>query len=243
MSPVGKIYFSERETIDMSEEIILTPTEELYKEIFIELPEHDIDERDIPELLGLLDTIILSSEAKAIKMRLGLGCDKHTFQAIGEEFDLSAERIRQIVLKAFRRLRHPSRSKRIKLLFVSPAELREQIKELQDRAYRLSGEVAKLKSERSAIQRNLKHCAACSSLFIEERCATPDERVTIEEMDFTVRTFHCLKRANINTLADLVERTRKDLRKIRNFGGKNLEEVERKMTELGIQLQDDDYEQ
>ena len=60
--------------------------------------------------------------------------------------------------------------------------------------------------------------------------------MTIEELDLSVRSFNCLKRANINTVADLAEKTEDDMMKVRNLGRKSLEEVKKKLEELGLAL-------
>ena len=59
---------------------------------------------------------------------------------------------------------------------------------------------------------------------------------TIEELDFSVRSFNCLKRAGINTVADLTSKTQEELMKVRNMGTKSLEEVEKKLEKLGLHL-------
>ncbi len=58
----------------------------------------------------------------------------------------------------------------------------------------------------------------------------------IEDMDFSVRTYNCLKRASFNTIGDLVVRTEEDMMKVRNLGKKSLEEVQTKLDELGLKL-------
>ena len=60
--------------------------------------------------------------------------------------------------------------------------------------------------------------------------------MTIEELDLSVRSFNCLKRANINTVADLVAKTQDEMIKVRNLGRKSLEEVEQKLAALGLAL-------
>ena len=62
----------------------------------------------------------------------------------------------------------------------------------------------------------------------------PDAR--IEELDFSVRTYNCLKKANILTIGDLVQITENDLMQIRNFGKKSLIEVREKLSQLGLSL-------
>ena len=60
--------------------------------------------------------------------------------------------------------------------------------------------------------------------------------MTIEELDLSVRAFNCLKRAGINTVAELVQRNQEDMMKVRNLGKKSLEEVEQKLIALGLAL-------
>ncbi|MCR4706533.1 MAG: DNA-directed RNA polymerase subunit alpha [Clostridiales bacterium] len=60
--------------------------------------------------------------------------------------------------------------------------------------------------------------------------------MTIEELDLSVRAFNCLKRAGINTVAELVQKNQEDMMKVRNLGKKSLEEVEQKLAALGMAL-------
>ncbi len=61
--------------------------------------------------------------------------------------------------------------------------------------------------------------------------------LSIEELDLSVRSYNCLKRAGINTVEDLASKTEEDMMKVRNLGRKSLEEVLNKMAELGLELQ------
>ncbi len=63
---------------------------------------------------------------------------------------------------------------------------------------------------------------------------------TIEELDLSVRSFNCLKRAGINTVEDLINKTEDDMMKVRNLGRKSLEEVIAKLASLGLSLRDED---
>ena len=60
--------------------------------------------------------------------------------------------------------------------------------------------------------------------------------MTIEELDLSVRSFNCLKRAGINTVGDLVNKSEEDMMKVRNLGRKSLEEVIEKLESLGFTL-------
>jgi len=64
--------------------------------------------------------------------------------------------------------------------------------------------------------------------------------MTIEELDFSVRSFNCLKRAGINTVEDLIMKTEDDMMKVRNLGRKSLEEVINKLESLGLALRDEE---
>lgn len=64
--------------------------------------------------------------------------------------------------------------------------------------------------------------------------------LTIEEMDLSVRSFNCLKRAGINTVGDLIEKSEEDMMKVRNLGRKSLEEVINKLDSLGFKLTETD---
>ncbi len=64
--------------------------------------------------------------------------------------------------------------------------------------------------------------------------------MTIEELDLSVRSFNCLKRANINTVEDLISKTEDEMIKVRNLGRKSLEEVVHKLAMLGLSLASDE---
>ena len=64
--------------------------------------------------------------------------------------------------------------------------------------------------------------------------------MTIEDLDLSVRSFNCLKRAGINTVEDLINKSEDDMMKVRNLGRKSLEEVIDKLESLGFSLQSDE---
>ena len=78
---------------------------------------------------------------------------------------------------------------------------------------------------------------------VVEKVETQRDKVlemTIEELDLSVRSFNCLKRANINTVEDLISKTEDEMMKVRNLGRKSLEEVEHKLAMMGLSLASDD---
>ena len=64
--------------------------------------------------------------------------------------------------------------------------------------------------------------------------------MTIEELDLSVRAFNCLKRAGVNSVGDLINKSPEEMMKVRNLGKKSLEEVMSKLEALGFNLQSDD---
>ena len=62
--------------------------------------------------------------------------------------------------------------------------------------------------------------------------------MNIEDMDLSVRSYNCLKRANIHTVEDLTKKTEDDMLKVRNLGRKSFDEVINKLTSYGLKLKD-----
>lgn len=79
---------------------------------------------------------------------------------------------------------------------------------------------------------------AGGSIMVETQEETNEKvlSMTIEELDLSVRSFNCLKRAGINTVEDLIQKTEDDMMKVRNLGRKSLEEVINKLSSLGFGL-------
>lgn len=83
---------------------------------------------------------------------------------------------------------------------------------------------------------------AISTDVMKEVDTTSDDRIlerTIEELDLSVRSYNCLKRAGINTVYDLTEKSEAEMMKVRNLGRKSLEEVKIKLADLGLGLKND----
>ena len=96
--------------------------------------------------------------------------------------------------------------------------------------------------EHLQILTDLSSIADVSGMMIEK---TEDPKVkaletSIEDLDFSVRAYNCLKRAGIHTLQDLVNKSGSDMMKIRNLGKKSLKEVLDKIRDMGLVLRDDD---
>ena len=101
---------------------------------------------------------------------------------------------------------------------------------------------AKILTEHLKLFTDLSIEASNSEIMIEKSGDGKDKilEMSIEELDLSVRSFNCLKRANINTVEDLTEKTEEDMMKVRNLGRKSLEEVVAKLQSLGFNLASDD---
>ena len=64
------------------------------------------------------------------------------------------------------------------------------------------------------------------------------ENITIEELDLSVRSYNCLKRASIQTVLELTERTEEDMMKVKNLGKKSLKEIKEKLAAIGLSFRD-----
>jgi DNA-directed RNA polymerase subunit alpha len=73
---------------------------------------------------------------------------------------------------------------------------------------------------------------------VVEEGNTKTMEMTIEDLDLSVRSYNCLKRAGINTVAELVQKSEDDMMKVRNLGRKSMEEVKKKLLELGLSLRE-----
>ena len=104
---------------------------------------------------------------------------------------------------------------------------------------------AKILCDHFTLFTNLSDSVGGASTVVEKVEKEPDTmlKMTIEELDLSVRSFNCLKRANINTVEDLVSKTQDEMIKVRNLGRKSLEEVEHKLTMMGLSLASDDNNQ
>lgn len=97
---------------------------------------------------------------------------------------------------------------------------------------------AKIITEHLNLFVNLSAEGAGADIMVEKGDAGKEKvlEMTIEELDLSVRSFNCLKRAGINTVEDLISRTEDDMIKVRNLGRKSLEEVINKLDSLGFTL-------
>lgn len=101
---------------------------------------------------------------------------------------------------------------------------------------------AKVLTEHLNLFVNLSEKGSSTEIMVEKDDKGKEKvlEMTIEELDLSVRSFNCLKRAGINTVEDLINKSEDDMMKVRNLGRKSLEEVVEKLTSLGFSLQNEE---
>ena len=101
---------------------------------------------------------------------------------------------------------------------------------------------AKILTEHLDIFVNLTDEAKNAEIMVEKEETHKEKmlEMTIEELDLSVRSYNCLKRAGINTVQELTNKTEADMMKVRNLGRKSLEEVNNKLADLGLGLRKED---
>lgn len=176
----------------------------------------------IPGISAALATLT-EREQGVIMMRFQ---QKKTLEQCGKECGVTRERIRQIEAKAIRKLRHPSRVNMMKA--VPLTELQAQYTEYK-----------KLESDYEWLKKAFETLTAQKAepgviIPIVEHAAMLD--TPIENLDLSVRSYNCLRRAGVKTMRDIAEMTEDKLMKVRNLGRKSMLEVMAKLKEYGLTL-------
>ena len=174
----------------------------------------------IPALIEAMNDLT-DREQKVLELRY-----KHylTLEQCGYHFNVTRERIRQVEAKALRKLRSPYRSKHWILDTMGKArEAQEKLSQLELENIRLKNYIE-------------SHLTNSKIPWDNERKEDSVSDISIDNLELSVRSFNCLKRAGIDTLGDLSEYTLEKLLKVRNLGRKSMEEVITKAKEYGIEI-------
>lgn len=151
---------------------------------------------------------------------------KLTLAQCGKEYGVTRERIRQIEAKAIRKLRHPTRTNLMKSV---------PLTELQA----MHTEYCKLKDDYEWLKKAFETLTAQKAepgVIIPMAEHASRMEMPIEELDLSVRSYHCLIRNGKKTLRDIVEMTEDELKEVRNLGMKSLLEIKAKLNEHGLKL-------
>ena len=159
-------------------------------------------------LYDLLLSGLFEKENAILKLRYGLGCERTSLEEIGQKYHFTREYIRQILLKAKSKLRHPNKRQQLELLMLNRSELQSRL--------------LTTKWELSVAKTTIQH--------YEQKCErTEPVDSPIEILNLSKRSYNSLKRARINTVE---EARNADLTKVRNLGRHSIEEVTEKISSL-----------
>ena len=104
--------------------------------------------------------------------------------------------------------------------------------------YQALSMAAKILNEHLEMFIDLSEIAKTMSIMSQKELSLKDKllETSIEDLELSVRSYNCLKRAGIHTVADIVNKTEQDMMKVRNLGKKSLDEVEKKLNDLGLEF-------
>lgn len=212
----------------------VTWPENLFREV---LWNNDFNGPEMPaDFLGSLEYILHSTmtEREALVLRCRYQ-NEETYGMIGLRVGVQQERIRQILNKAIRKLRHPARSKYLKY---GVAKQVERFGELcREEAFKEGYQ----ESIRNA-QEDMDEIQPVVNPYGEQNLVPVNavEDIPIENLDLSVRLYNGLKRSNINTIGDLLKKTKQEVFRIRNLGVQSLRELEEKLAQYDVQLREND---
>ena len=166
-----------------------------------------------------------------------------TLENVGRELGITGGGVSPIKLKALRRLRYPDRENKITLKLEGDKYLTDKERQIIEKIKKniqlqngdLSENLGKLKEiqEKARTRKGNKKKEEERTIMGKKR-NEEEERLDIGDVGLSIRPYNCLKRGGINYLEDLANMTEEQLRKVRNLGKRNFEEIVAKMQEFGI---------
>lgn len=184
---------------------------------------------DLEESMEIMLQKLRDQEREVILCRYEEGL---THDETAKRLGITRERVRQIEAKAIRKLQYSNAWVLVgKDRVVSAMEIQKQIE--NDIAIRTKHEVIMALDDKVvSLRKIIKDCTEDAiKKFLQS-----DLDLKIEELDFSVRTYMCLKKAGINTVNDIRKRSASELAKVRNLGLRSMTEIEEKLASLGFGL-------
>lgn len=184
-------------------------------------------------MLAVMEVARLSErEVKVLMFRYR---DRLDLYGTGKQFGVTRERIRQIEAKALRKMRGRKACREI----LQKGFYQWTQEQIRQRADAIVEERIKQFKTQWLIDHPEPEYVAGDPVDPEINERAQKMQMTIEELDLSVRSYNCLKRANINTVGDLVKRSYDNLMCVRNLGRKSLEEVVAKLEAMGLKLSEE----
>lgn len=188
---------------------------------FTEVEEH-FEER----LQKLIDDGVLTEREKVVLFAIFK--DNKTLEETGKRFGVTRERVRQVQIRALKKLMRRKNYFEVgEYAYKEELAKKEYLSYLEEKHKEWDYEEAKefVKNYESKHKQEIAMKA----------------QIGIEDLDLSVRSYNCLRRADIRYLSDLLSKSIEDLMKIRNMGRKSLKEIIDKLDSLGLKLADTDY--
>lgn len=207
--------------------------ENLYRELFWR---DTGEETQMPrDFLASLEYVLMTGmterEALAVRCRYQY---RETYVQIGQKLGVQQERIRQILIKCIHKLRHPSRARLLRY------GIAEYICQYGDKCKEAAYEEGYQKGFKNAGPDGRERVPVCNPYGANQRVPVSSvERINIEELDLSVRAYNGLKRANLNTVGDVMMKSKQEILHIQNLGKGSLRELEEKLSSLDVQLRDE----
>lgn len=216
-----------------------TNTQNFYAMVFKKWPEHerDINQNNIEKLYDILLSTLTEQEIAIVKLRSGFEGSPMAYFQIGELQYLSSERVRQILMKALRKLRLSKNSNKIKPLFATRDELMAELIEYKRKLETL---------EQCLSDTNFKLCAVIKELppgiTIDDTYFNKlkQENTSVDELGLSNSVTTALIRSGIYRLADITKLSLRSLRDLRNIGKGSIRQIEKSLAQHGLSLQPDD---
>ena len=223
---------SEESTAERMQKVV--PTLSWYERLWMDVMQMrygdvDASPTQLEELLDYMMTKLTQRESDVIHYRYEEGL---TLAAIGYLLGVTDDRVRQIEAKALRKLRSSAGWLIVgKGHIISMLAIQKHIED--DIEIRTKHKVIQYLDDKLVSLKKIIN--GCTKTAVKEYLnAHPD--ISINDMDFSVRTFNCLKRAGINTVDQIRQYTEDELAKVRNLGPGGVKEIKRKLNEMGFSL-------
>ena len=207
--------------------------ENLYRELFWRDTEEGMTmpQDFLASLEYVLMTGMTEREATAIQCRYQY---RETYVQIGQKLGVQQERVRQILIKCIHKLRHPSCARLLRYGIAA------YICQFGDKCKEMAYEEGYQKGLKNAGGDGREKEPVCNPYGANQRVPVSSvERIAIEDLDLSVRTYNGLKRANLNTLGDVMKKSKQEILRIQNLGKGSLRELEEKLSSLDAHLREE----
>lgn len=214
------------------------PYEALYCSIFGEGGVNEFFYSEYENMQNALDEImetLTERDVKVLLYRFGYLGEFYSLRDAGHKLGCSGELVRLVERKALRKMRHPSRSRRLRSKYPEHGVFFEKSEGPIDYKKIIFTELDKyIRGEKYRFD-FLDKIMEKNNISVTCPISGNYNLISIEDLELGVRTYHCLKRAGIDTLGDLLNKSAEDMMRVRNLGRKSLEELMRLLKEMNVE--------